>query len=62
MFKKFHASGTTAHEHRQNTGGHGVQGAAVADAAGIEHPAQAGSHVLAGPLLGLIHNDNSIHN
>ena len=61
MFKKFHTPGTAAHKHRQNTGGHRVQGAAVADTAGIEHPAQPGSHILACPLLGLIYNYNSVH-
>ena len=61
VFKKFHPPGGPAHEHRQHAGGHGVQGAAVADAAGIEHPAQPGGHILAGPVLGFIDNDDSVH-
>ena len=61
VLEKFHAPGGTAHKDRQNAGGHGVQGAAVADAAGVEDPPQAGDHVVAGPLLGLVDDDDAVH-
>ena len=61
MFKKFYSSGGSAHKHRQHTGGHGIQRSAVTDSAGIEDPAQPGGYVLAGPVLGLVYNYNSVH-
>ena len=61
VFEKFHTAGGTTHKNRQNTGGHGVQRAAVTDAAGIEHAAQSGRHVLTGPFLRFIYNYDSVH-
>ena len=49
VFKKLHTPGGSAHKHRQNTGGHRIQRAAVADPAGFEHTPQLGYHILTGP-------------
>ena len=59
-FKKLHGPGGPAHKHRQNTGGHGVQGAAVANTLLVEYAPQLGRHVLGRPSLGLVHNDNAV--
>ena len=61
VLKEFHAPGGAANEHRQHAGGHGIQGAAVADAAGTEHPPQPRRDVLARPPGGLVYNYNSVH-
>ena len=61
MFKELHTPGGSAHKHRQNTGGHRVESAAVTDAPGLENAPQLGGHILACPILGFINNDNSVH-
>ena len=61
MLKKFYASGGTAHKHRQHTGSHGIQRAAVADAPGLQHTPQLRDHILAGPAFRLIYNYDSVH-
>jgi hypothetical protein len=61
MLEKFHTSCGATHKHRQYTGGQGVQGAAVTDAAGFENAPQLAYHVLAGPALGLVYDYDSVH-
>ena len=46
--------GRPAHKNRQDTGGHGVQRAAVADLARPEDTAQLGHHIMRGKALRLI--------
>src|SRR5699024_80584 len=48
-------------EHRQYAGGHGVQGAAVPQLAGAQHPAHLGHHVKAGPAGGLVYDQDALH-
>ena len=61
MLEKFHSPGGSAYKHRQYPRGHGVKRPPVTDPPGTEDPAKPSRHILAGPALGLIHNDNSVH-
>ena len=57
---KFHCPGGPAHEHGQHAGGHGVQGTGVADPLLVEDAPQLGHHIVAGPVLGLIDDEDSV--
>ena len=61
MLEKLHSPGGPAHKHRQNAGSHGIQSASMANAPGRKYPAQSGGHILAGPALGLVHNNDAVH-
>ena len=53
------AGGPADAEH-QHAGGVGIEGAAVADLAGAQHPPGPGHHVVAGPPGGLVDNRNAV--
>ena len=61
VLEELHPPGGSAHKHGQHPGGHGVEGAAVADPASAVHPAQPGGHILARPAPGLVDDYNSVH-
>ena len=61
MFKKLYSPGGASYKYRQDSGGHGVQCAAVADPPGLKHTPQFCGHVLTGPALRLIYDYDSIH-
>ena len=50
-----------AAEHRQNTGRHGVQRTAVAQFPGTQNAPQLGNDIKAGPIGGLINNEDPLH-
>ena len=56
---QIHRLAGTAAEHRQNTGRHGVQRTAVAQLAGAQHAAQLCHHVKAGPVHGLVYDQDA---
>ena len=51
---EFHRPGGPPHENRQNAGGHGVQGAGVADPSLPEKSPELGNHIVAGPAGGFV--------
>ena len=60
VFRKFHSAGGLSHKHRQNAGGHGVQGAAVAHPLFPQNAAQLGADIHTGPVGGLINDDDAV--
>ena len=60
VFRELHGAGGLSHEHRQDAGGHGVQGAAVAYPFFVEDAPDLGADVHAGPALGLVNDEDSV--
>ena len=58
---QIHRLAGTAAEHRQNAGGHGVQCTAVPQLAGAQHAAQLCNHIKAGPVHGLVYDQDALH-
>ena len=56
-----HRLAGTAAEHRQNAGSHGVQRTAVPQLACTQHAAQLCHHVKAGPVHGLVYDQDALH-